>query len=93
MIFNRSLRVKSRDMESGTKMFHYLIKKLEQLLGTPNTYYAASLQFELVRTSQSGGYTTEALEFLDKGKKILDDHYGGPEKANYIDYYLKKIEM
>ena len=51
MIFNRALRVKSRDVKQGEKMFLYLIDKLAALLGTPNSYYAASLNFELVRTA------------------------------------------
>lgn len=53
MIFNRALRVKSRDFSQGEKMFTYLISKLEHILGTENTYYSASLYFELVRVSNS----------------------------------------
>ena len=53
MVFNRSLRVKTRDSKRGEVMFKYLIDKLASILGTPDTYYSASLHFELVRTSNS----------------------------------------
>lgn len=53
MIFNRALRVKSRDIERGKAMYLYLLAKIEKLLGNPDTYYAANLYFELVRTAHS----------------------------------------
>ena len=93
MVFNRALRVKSRDYSRGEAMFNYLIGRLEKLLGTPNTYYAALLYFELVRTANSTKNDQLALEHLEKGRAILDTHYGGPNKANYIDFYMRKIEL
>ena len=51
MVFNRALRMKSRDSKVGEKMFLYLRERLATMLGTPDTYYASSLCFELVRTS------------------------------------------
>lgn len=74
-------------------MFTYLIGRLAQMLGTADTYYAASLYFELVRTSNSGNKDQEALENLEKGRKILFDHYGGSDSASYIDFYLRKVEL
>ena len=61
MIFNRALRVKSRDVKLGEKMFIYLISQLAETLGTPNSYYAASLNFELVRTENLSGNTKQAM--------------------------------
>lgn len=93
MIFNRGLRVKSRSTDQGSKMFNYLITRLAQMLGTQRTYYAASLYFELVRTSTSGNKNQEALDNLEKGRKILFDNYGGSDSASYIDFYLRKVEL
>ena len=47
------------------------------MLGTPNSYYTASLYFELVRTANSAGNNDKALDYLEKGRLILFDHYGG----------------
>ena len=30
---------------------------------------------------------------MENGRKILYDHYGGDQSANYIDYYLRKVEI
>ena len=51
MIFNRAIRVKSRDTKIGEKMFLYLVDQLAEILGMPSSYYSASLYFELVKTS------------------------------------------
>ena len=93
MVFNRALRIKHRDYNQGSKMFLYLIKQLEQMLGTPNTYYSASLYFELVRTATSLNDSNLAIGYLEKGREILADHYGGPTAPNYLDYLLRKIEL
>ena len=50
MIFNRALRIKSRSTPRGECMFRYLDKKLEKMLGSPNTYYQSGICLELVRT-------------------------------------------
>ena len=93
MVFNRALRIKHRDYNQGSKMFLYLIKQLERMLGTPNTYYSASLYFELVRTATSLQDNALALEYLEQGRVILADHYGGPTAPNYLDFLLRKIEL
>ena len=93
MVFNRALRIKSRDHERGEQMFKYLLGKLEQMLGNANTYYASSLYFELVRTSNSLSQNEKSLEYLNMGGKILLEHYGGEDAANYIDFHLRKIEL
>jgi len=93
MVFNRALRVKSRDLKQGSRMYTYLLARLERMLGTQDTYYAASLYFELVRTANSTGDNELAIEYLEKGRKILADHHGGPQSPNYIDYYLRKVEL
>ena len=67
MLFNRALRVKSRNSEQGEKMFLYLLTKLETILGTPNSYYAASINFELVRVANTAAANVKALEYLDQG--------------------------
>ena len=93
MVFNRALRIKHRDFNQGSKMFLFLIKQLERMLGTPNTYYGASLYFELVRTATSLQNNVLAVEYLEQGRVILADHYGGPTAPNYLDYLLRKIEL
>ena len=74
-------------------MFLYLINQLESMLGTPNTYYGASLYFELVRTATSLQDNALAVEYLERGRVILADHYGGPTAPNYLDFLLRKIEL
>ena len=74
-------------------MFLYIIKQLERMLSTPNTYYGASLYFELVRTATSLQNNVLAVEYLEQGRVILADHYGGPTAPNYLDYLLRKIEL
>ena len=74
-------------------MFLFLIRQLERMLGTPNTYYGASLYFELVRTATSLQDNALALEYLEQGRVILADHYGGPTAPNYLDFLLRKIEL
>ena len=93
MIFNRAIRVKSRDVKQGEKMFLYLVEQLAEILGTPNSYYAASLYFELVKTANGQGNNEQAQEYLEKGRRILMDHFGGDQSANYIDYYIRKIDL
>ena len=93
MVFNRALRIKHRDYTQGSKMFIFLIKQLDRMLGTPNTYYGASLYFELVRTATSLQDNALAIEYLERGRVILADHYGGPTGANYLDFLLRKIEL
>jgi len=48
-------------------MFLYLLTKLETILGTPNSYYAASINFELVRVANTAAANVKALEYLDQG--------------------------
>ena len=93
MIFNRAIRVKSRDTKIGEKMFLYLVDQLAEILGTPSSYYAASLYFELVKTSNILGNNELAAEYLEKGRRILEEKYGGDQSANYIDYYIRKIDL
>ena len=30
---------------------------------------------------------------MEEGRRILYDHYGGDQSANFIDYYLRKVEL
>ena len=93
MIFNRALRIKSRDSKVGEKMFIYLRERLATMLGSGDTYYDSSLCFELVRISTQHDKTEDALNYLEEGRKILEEHYGGQNSPNYIDYYLRKVEL
>ena len=33
------------------------------------------------------------MQYLNKGGKILLEYYGGEDAPNYIDFYLRKIEL
>ena len=93
MIFNRALRIKSRNTPSGECMFRYLDKKLEQMLGTQNTYYQAGICLELVRTENRQDRFDGARMQLDRARSILKQHFGGDQSPSYLDYVLRKVEF
>ena len=93
MIFNRALRIKTRKNKQGEAMFCYLDRKLQEMLGTPNSYYQSGICLELVRTQNKQDHYQGAKLQLERSRKILADHFGGPESPCYVDYLLRKVEF